>query len=73
MMMPDELMKNFIPSGHPDVCEGKRESEEVRREFLETFDVGGEVEGRVTRGEFESYYASVGACVQEDSRFESIL
>ena len=40
------------------------------REFLDTFDVGGEVDGKVTRAEFENYYANVGASVDSDYYFE---
>jgi hypothetical protein len=42
-------------------------------EFLETFDVGGEIEGKVTRAEFENYYANVGECIESDEDFETLL
>ena len=33
---------------HPDVIAGKKTEEDVLREFLDTFDVGGAADGKVT-------------------------
>ena len=70
---PEIIVQAFVAKNHPDVIAGVRSAEDVHTEFLETFDVGGEVEGRVTRSEFENYYANVGACIEEDAVFEAIL
>ena len=43
------------------------------REFLETFDVGGEVDGKVTEGEFINYYTNVGASIDGDDYFELMI
>ena len=39
---------------------------EVLNEFLDTFDVGGEKDGKVTRNEFENYYTNIGASIDND-------
>ena len=41
--------------------------------FLETFDAGGEVEGKVTRNEFISYYTNIGAAIDDDNYFDNLL
>ena len=41
--------------------------------FLEYFDVGGEVEGKVTRNEFVNYYTNIGACIDDDEYFNQIV
>merc|ERR1712185_637443 len=46
---------------------------QVMKEFLETFDVGGEVDGKVTRDEFANYYTNVGASIDSDDYFELMI
>jgi Ca2+-binding EF-hand superfamily protein len=45
---PKEIMDAYDTSKHPDVISGKKTRTEVLREFLETFEVGGEVDGYVS-------------------------
>ena len=52
---------------------GKTTEQEVYREFLETFDVGGELDGRVTLDEFKKYYANVSSSVDDDDYFELMI
>lgn len=33
----DDVVRNFRPHAHPEVVDGSREEEDVRREFLESF------------------------------------
>lgn len=33
----DDIMRNFRSHAHPEVADGSREEEDVRREFLESF------------------------------------
>ena len=49
---------------HKDVVAGKKTEQECLREFLDTFDVGGVVDGKVTRQEFRNYYHSVSSGIE---------
>ena len=42
-------------------------------EFLHTFDVGGEVDGKVTKQEFENYYSNISASIDNDDYFELMI
>ena len=46
------MMDKYDASNHPDVVSGKKTKTAVLREFLETFEVGGEIDGKVTKEEF---------------------
>ena len=43
------------------------------REFLDTFDVGGEVDGKVTEQEFVNYYTNLGVSIDNDDYFELMI
>ena len=43
------------------------------REFLDTFDVGGVKDGKVTPEEFCNYYANVSASIDNDDYFELMI
>jgi hypothetical protein len=70
---PDDIMDVYDASKHPDVLAGTRTKQDVLSEFLETFDVGGEVDGKVTRQEFMNYYSNVGATIDNDDYFELMI
>ena len=70
---PEDIINVYDASKHPDVLAGKRTADEVLREFLDTFDVGGVKDGKVTREEFENYYANVGANIDDDDYFELMI
>jgi Ca2+-binding EF-hand superfamily protein len=70
---PGDIMDIYDTSGHPDVIAGKRSPDDIMREFLETFDVGGEVDGKVTRQEFENYYHNISASIDNDDYFELMI
>ena len=63
----------FDAASTPDVISGRSSAEEAQIEFLETFDVGGEIEGMVTLSEFINYYTNIGACVDNDDYFEMMI
>jgi hypothetical protein len=58
---------------HPEVLAGARTTEAALREFLDTFEVGGDVSGRASRREFHEYYANVSAAVEDDAAFETLV
>ena len=70
---PEDIVDTYDASKHPDVLAGKKSAEEVFREFLDTFDVGGEKDGKVTRNEFENYYANVSSSIDDDDYFELMI
>jgi Ca2+-binding EF-hand superfamily protein len=68
-----EVADAYDASRHPDVMAGKRTSNEVLRDFLETFEVGDEVDGAVTQQEFHLYYQRVSASIDSDDYWELML
>ena len=72
-LLPQHLILSYHPERHPDVLTQKRTTAEVKAEFLDTVDVGNEVDGRVTRGEFVQYYMSLSALTESDEEFEGIV
>jgi hypothetical protein len=70
---PHELAQRYDPSRHPDVLAGRRTAQQILEEFLETFDVGGEKDGRVTRNEFRNYYTNLAAAIDNDDYFELMI
>jgi calcyphosin len=63
----------YDASKHPDVISGKRTAGQILMEFIEGFDVGGEVDGKVTVSEFENYYANLSASIDDDDYFELMI
>jgi calcyphosin len=67
------IVSQYDPTGHPDVFLGVRSPEAVMTELLETFDMGGALQGKVTRDEFMEYYANIGAGIDNEDYFELML
>ena len=63
----------YDASKHPMVMSGAKSADAVLREFLDTFDVGGEVDGKVTRDEFVNYYTNISANIDDDDYFELMI
>ena len=72
-VLPAEVVGAYNADKHPDVIAGKKTKDQVLREFLDTFDVGGEKDGKVTRNEFENYYTNIGANIPNDDYFELMI
>lgn len=70
---PQDLIANFNYENHPDVVTKKRSGEDVLKEFLDTFDVGGVIPEKVTRDEFVNYYTNMNASINDDDYMEVIL
>lgn len=73
VLEPDDLIGVYDASKHPDVISGKKTPDEVLREFLDTFDVGGEIDGKVTRQEFMNYYHNLSASIDNEDYFELMI
>jgi len=63
----------YDTSKHPDVIKGTKTPDQVLAEFLETFEVGGEVDGKVTFQEFTNYYHNVSSSIDDDDYFELMM
>ena len=77
---PQTLIAHYDADRHPEVLSRLKSADEVMKEFLDTFDVGGSSPGMVTREEFVRYYTNVSAascCGGDDDDgeefFETIL
>lgn len=68
-----DVLSAYDASKHPDVMAGKRSAGEVLRDFLDTFDVGGEKDGKVSTQEFENYYSNISASIDDDDYFELMI
>jgi hypothetical protein len=70
---PDDLINIYDATQHPDVISGRKSAADVLREFLDTFDIGGIVDGKVTQQEFENYYNNLSALIDDDNYFELMM
>ena len=63
----------YDSSGHPDVISGSSTPQQIFSSFLETFDVGCVVPGKVTLEEFINYYSNISESVDNDDYFELMI
>jgi Ca2+-binding EF-hand superfamily protein len=68
-----EVAGMYDATSTPDVIGGRMTAENALGEFLETFDVGGEIDGKVTHSEFINYYTNIGATIDNDEYFELMI
>ena len=73
VLEPADIVGTYDPSKHPEVLLGKKTPDEVLAEFLDTFDVGGEKDGMVTKQEFINYYKNISASIDRDDYFELMI
>eukprot|EP01036_Dinobryon_divergens_P026256 gene26256-34880_t len=73
LLEPDDIIGVYDSSRHPDVLTGRRSADEVLKEFLDTFDIGGVHDGKVTREEFHNYYSNIGASIDNEDYFELMI
>jgi len=73
IITPEELIDRYDPTLHPDVKSGTKKAQDIFRDFLRSFEVGGEVEGKITKNEFINYYYNVSAAIERDDYFEMLM
>jgi Ca2+-binding EF-hand superfamily protein len=69
----EEIASLYDSSKHPEVIAGRMTSNQVLSEFLDTFDVGGVHDGKVTVEEFVNYYTNIGANIDNEDYFELMI
>ena len=68
-----DIAAAYDVSRHPEFISGSRTKEDILLEFLSGFEVGGEKDNKVTRKEFENYYAAISASIDSDNYFELMI
>ena len=68
-----EVASLYDATRHPDVIRGSTTPQQVLSSFLETFDVGCVVQGKVALKEFLNYYANISQGVENDDYFELLI
>uniref|UniRef100_F1LD55 Calcyphosin-like protein n=1 Tax=Ascaris suum TaxID=6253 RepID=F1LD55_ASCSU len=69
----DDMKGIYNAERHPQFISGEKTREEVFAQFLKNFEVGGHVDGKVTKEEFTNYYAGVSASVDSDIYFDLMM
>lgn len=68
-----DMIQIYNVSQHPEFKTGKKTKEQILRELIDVFDVGGEKDGVVTRQEFHNYYQQISASIENDTMFELMV
>ena len=69
----EKISTRYEATKHPEVIAKRLTAHEASRQFLETFDVGAVIKGKVTRAEFENYYHKVGTSIVNENYFELLI
>jgi len=75
----EEIKSAYNVSKHPDVIQGKRTSEIVLCEFIETLEAhhgilnGSSADGMVSMEEFVEYYTNISSAIDSESEFTNLL
>lgn len=69
----NDLIGVYDVTCHPDYKAGKKTRDQILRELIDVFDVGGEKDGKITRKEFQNYYQQLSAGIDNDNMFELMV
>ena len=61
-----DIARLYDIKAHPDLISGQKTENEIYREFLDSFDVGGQIDGKVTEHEWIEYYTNLSATIDDD-------
>ena len=70
---PIVLTQSFNALKHPDAMSGAKPPQQIHQEFMDGFDFGSAIAGKVTREEFVEYYETLSASIDNDEFFELIM
>ncbi|KAJ0400082.1 hypothetical protein P43SY_003937 [Pythium insidiosum] len=73
LLEPSDIVDTYDASKHPDVLAGRKTADDVFREFLETFDVDGIHNGKITWDQWAHYYQNVSASIDDEDYFELMM
>ncbi|TMW57501.1 hypothetical protein Poli38472_003426 [Pythium oligandrum] len=73
LLEPSDIVEAYDASQHPDVMSGRKTPEDVFRDFLETFDVDGIHNGKITWDQWVHYYQNVSASIDDEDYFELMM
>ena len=75
----EDIKDVYNTSKHPDVISGKKTSDQVLLDFLETFEThhnimnGEQADGRISMEEFIEYYTNISASLDNDEYFALMM
>uniref|UniRef100_A0A1I7YGF1 Calcyphosin-like protein n=2 Tax=Steinernema glaseri TaxID=37863 RepID=A0A1I7YGF1_9BILA len=69
----DDMEGVYEHRRHPQFISGEKSKEEIFQQFLRNFEIGGHVDGRVTKEEFVNYYAGISAAIDTDIYFDLMM
>ncbi|KAH9195244.1 hypothetical protein AeNC1_002785 [Aphanomyces euteiches] len=73
LVEPSDIVEAYDATKHPDVIAGRKTPDQVFREFLDTFDVDGHHDAKITPTMWEHYYANISASIPDDDYFELMM
>jgi len=68
-----DVEDKYDATKHPDVIAGKRSTQEVLREFLDTFDGSENKTGKISPAAFCEYYSHLSSSIDNDDYFELMI
>jgi Ca2+-binding EF-hand superfamily protein len=70
----NDLLDVYDVSKHPDFISKRKSRDQILKEFLDAFVVGGmKPDGIISLKQFEDYYANIGAYIDSDDYFELMI
>uniref|UniRef100_A0AC35G003 EF-hand domain-containing protein n=1 Tax=Panagrolaimus sp. PS1159 TaxID=55785 RepID=A0AC35G003_9BILA len=69
----EDLKGVYDCKNNPDYNTGHKTKDDIFKLFLRNFEVGGHVDGKVTKEEFHNYYAGISAAIDTDVYFDLMM
>lgn len=69
-----DLMEVYDVTKHPEFMSKKKTKEQILKEFLNAFVIGGlKDDGMISREQFDDYYSNIGASIDSEDYFELMI
>ncbi|KAK7069238.1 hypothetical protein SK128_001996 [Halocaridina rubra] len=69
----EDLKGVYHAKDHPKVVKGEATEDEILKKFLNIFETGSSVDGKVTKKEFFDYYSTLSKAIDNDEYFASVV